>query len=74
MLEVIELLIEGVVRVLCIYTGEIVLFIVTFGRHSPRWKLAEDSSGWTVLKELSFWVGVAFWIGIGFLLHRFLVA
>ena len=46
------------------WTGEIVLFIVSFGKHKPRWDLytEESPSRFVIFSEISLWIGTAFWI------------
>ena len=45
-------------------TGEVILWILTLGKHKPRWDLntSESSSRFVLFTELSFWVGLSFWI------------
>lgn len=49
------------------YTGEILLFVVTFGKKKPRWDYyaEENPSKFVILTEISVWIGLAFWISIG---------
>jgi len=46
------------------WTGELVLFILTFGKHKPRWDLytKESPSRFVIFSEVSLWIGIAFWI------------
>ena len=67
-------LIEGIViflfriifAVLFAWTGEIVLFLVTFGKHKPRWELyaSQSPSRFVLFSEISLWIGMAFWVFI----------
>ena len=52
------------------YTGEIVLFILTFGRKKPRWDYYADVSApkWVLFTEISTWIGIAFWVVIVWLI------
>ena len=52
------------IEIICFYTGEIILFIITFGHKKPRWDYYKDvsASKWVILTEISFWIGAAFWI------------
>lgn len=61
---ILEALFHLIVEVFFIWTGEIVLFIITFGKHRPRWDLYENDSAsrYVIFSELSFWVGVGFWL------------
>jgi hypothetical protein len=51
-----------------IWTGEILLFLGTFGKHKPRWDLYLNDSPqkYVIFSELSLWVGIGFWLAIGF--------
>jgi len=55
-----------VAEILFALTGEIILFIVTLGRHSPRWDLyASERPQWFVLfSEVSTWIGIVFWLTV----------
>ena len=52
------------VAAVCFYTGEILLYVITFGRRKPRWDYYNDApaSKWVILTEISFILGAAFWI------------
>ena len=65
--------IEIIIEFVFFYTGEIVLFIVTFGRKKPRWDYYADESGskWVLLTEISTWIGIAFWIFLVVFIKRF---
>ena len=80
--DVIEGLAKGALRflfwifveVLLLYTGEIILYLITFGRKKPRWDYYADVSGgkWVIFTELSTYVGFATWLLIfGYILHKF---
>ncbi len=46
------------------WTGEVVLFVATLGRHKPRWDLyANKSPGrFMIFSEISLWIGFFFWV------------
>lgn len=47
------------------WTGEVVLFLFTLGRHKPRWDTyAKESSAskFVIFSEISLWLGIAFWV------------
>jgi hypothetical protein len=46
------------------WTGEIVLFVVTLGRHKPRWDLYTKNSPvrFALFSDISLWIGMAFWV------------
>jgi hypothetical protein len=46
------------------WTGEIVLFVISLGKHKPRWDLytKESPSRFVIFSEISLWIGIAFWI------------
>lgn len=70
--KVISDLIQGIfgflfrflIEILCFYTGEIILSIISFGRKKPRWDFYADESGanFVIFTEISTWIGMAFWI------------
>lgn len=65
--EILVAFFRTVVEIPIIWIGEIVLFLVTFGRHKPRWDRYLDSGGsdWGFLSEMSFWIGLVALCGIG---------
>ena len=73
---IIEFLLELIVDIVFIWTGEIVLFVVTFGRRKPSWNLhsREDAGRFVFLKGLNVWIGFAFWLLVGYLIYRFVGA
>ena len=64
--EALEFLFRLVFAILCASTGEIVLFLLTLGRHKPRWDLyAKDPSGrFVIFSEIGLWIGVALWLSV----------
>jgi hypothetical protein len=48
------------------WTGEVVLFVVTLGRHKPRWDLYANQSPtrFVIFSEVSLWIGMAFWVAM----------
>ena len=69
---ILRFLFELIVELLLFYTGEIVLFILTFGKKKPRWNYYTDESPskWVIFTELSTWIGIAFWLLIAWLVNR----
>ena len=67
LLGVIEFIVWVFVGVLFVTTGQIVLFLITLGRHHPRWDFYanEDPIRSVIFTETSFWIGAAVWIAIG---------
>ena len=61
-----EFLFEVVFGVVFCWTGEIILFALTLGKHKPRWDLyTEDSpSRFVIFSEISLWIGMIFWFVI----------
>ena len=55
------------------YTGEVVLFFISFGRKKIRWDhyAEEKPAKFTYLTEFSVWIGVLFWICIAFGVNSF---
>lgn len=72
--EILKTVAQLVLEIISVWTGEIILWLVTLGRHKPRWDFyTRQSSGEFVLfSEVSAWIGLIFWFSIGFLVCRFL--
>jgi hypothetical protein len=70
---VLELLFELVFGMIFSWTGEIILFLVTFGKHKPRWDLytEESPTRFVILSEISTWIGVIFWFVVLVLAIKF---
>jgi len=54
-------LLRIIVEIPVMWVGEITLFLVTLGRHKPRWDVytAEGGGDFAFLSERSFWIGAA---------------
>jgi hypothetical protein len=72
--EVAKFLFRFVFEILFSWTGEIVLFLITFGKHKPRWDLyaSESPSRFVIFSEISLWIGMAFWIAVVAVLYKML--
>jgi hypothetical protein len=70
---VLEFLFYVVFGAIFCWTGEIILFVVTFGRHKPRWDLyTEDSpSRFVIFSEISTWIGIIFWFVVLVIVIKF---
>jgi len=62
-IEIFRLLFWLIFSVLLTWTGEIVLFVFTLGKHRPRWDLytKEKLVKFVIFSEASLWIGAAFW-------------
>jgi hypothetical protein len=62
--EVAKFILRLIFEFLFAWTGEIVLFIVTLGRHKPRWDLytKESPMRFVLFSDISLWIGMAFWV------------
>jgi hypothetical protein len=60
--EVAELILWLIFGFLFAWTGKIVLFVVTPGKHKPRWDLYTKDSPvrFALFSDISFWIGTAF--------------
>ena len=69
-----RLLFHLIFDIVFFYTGEIVLYVITFGNKKPRWNYyaEEKPSTFVVFTSLSEWVGFIFWILV-IILVRFLI-
>ena len=72
---VLEFLFEMVFGVIFCCTGEIILFIMSFGTHRPRWDLytKESPSRFVIFSEISMWIGMIFWFVVLVLVIKFLI-
>lgn len=63
-----------VVEVLFFYTGEIVIFVITFGKRKPRWNYYSDESAsrFVIFIEGSTWIGFAFWLFVAWFINSIL--
>jgi len=54
-------------------TGDIVLWIITLGKHDPTWSRYQKRSniGLQIFTDLVFWLGVGTWIMIAIAFHQF---
>lgn len=59
-----EIIIQVIFETVMFYTGEVVLFLITFGCKKPRWDFYSDKKPtvWAVMTESSALVGLVFWI------------
>lgn len=71
---ILRFIFEILVEILFFYTGEIVLFIATFGRKKPRWDYYtnESPSKWLIFTEISVWIGIAFWLLVAWFINSVL--
>ena len=62
--EAAKFILQVILEAFFTWTGEIVLFVLTFGKHKPRWDLytKESPSRFVIFSEVSLWIGIAFWI------------
>jgi len=69
---IVKLIFQFILETICFYTGEIILFILSFGRKKPRWDYYSDTSlsKWIILTEISLWIGAAFWVLIAIWIIR----
>jgi hypothetical protein len=59
-----KFILQIIFEVFFTWTGEIVLYVITFGKHKPIWDLytKESPSRFVIFSEVSLWIGIAFWI------------
>ena len=69
---IVKLIFQFILETICFYTGEIILFILSFGRKKPRWDYYSDAplSKWIIITEISLWIGAAFWVLIAIWIIR----
>ena len=72
--EIAKFILKYVIWLFLACTGEVVLFVITFGRYKPTWKIYSEENGlsWSeIFSHLSFYVGVAFWIIVFVLVRKY---
>ena len=72
--EIVKFILKFIVGFLLICTGEVVLFVITFGRYKPTWKMYGEENGlsWSeIFSHFSLYVGLAFWIVVIVLLRKY---
>jgi predicted membrane protein len=59
-----KFILQIIFEVFFTWTGEIVLYVITFRKHKPRWDLytKKSPSRFVIFSEVSLWIGIAFWI------------
>jgi hypothetical protein len=59
-----KFVLQVVLEAFLTWTGEVILFFFSFGKHKPRWDLyaKESPSRFVIFSEISLWIGIAFWI------------
>lgn len=72
---VLELLFKVVFRVIFCWTGEIILFILTLGKHKPRWDLHTQESPirFIFFYNFSIWIGMIFSFAILVLIIKLVI-
>jgi hypothetical protein len=76
---ILEFLFHLIIEVICFYTGEIVIYILTLGKKKPRWDYYANyanasPSKFVALTELSVLVGMASWILLIALIANYLIS
>lgn len=58
------LLFYALIELICYPTGEIVLYILSFGKKKPRWDyyIKDKPSKFVILTEISVYIGISFWV------------
>lgn len=59
-----KLFLHFVFELLFFYTGECVLYVLSFGSRKPRWDFYENERPliFVIRTEISWWVGFFFWV------------
>ncbi|MCD4767597.1 MAG: hypothetical protein K8R34_13930 [Methanosarcinales archaeon] len=66
--EIFEFIFESIfvfiIEVICFNTGEIIVYVLTFGKKKPRWDYIKNNkfSKLALLTETTILVGLIFWI------------
>ena len=61
---VLKLLFHLVFEIIFFYTGEFVLYVLTFGKKKPRWDFYDNERPlkFVIRTEISWWIGFLFWV------------
>jgi hypothetical protein len=73
---VLQFIIDAVLGMICCWTGEIILFILSLGKHKPRWDwYTEEKSTirFVMFSEISTWIGMTFWFAVLVLVIKLLI-
>lgn len=59
---ILRFLSQLVIEFILFYTGEIFLFVLTFGSRKPRWNYYTNETAlkFVIFTEISTWIGLAF--------------
>lgn len=65
-IEIIKFVFWLLFAILFAWTGEIVLFVITLGKHKIQWDLYVNKSPirFTIFSEVSLWIGLGIWVFI----------
>lgn len=68
---ILRFLFHLVVEFVLFYSGEIFLFLSTFGKRRPRWDyyVNEPLSKFVIFTEISTWIGFAFWFFVAWMIN-----
>lgn len=69
-----EFLFHVFIEIVCFYTGEFVLYVITLGHKKVRWDFYVNASltKFILFTEISVWIGMFFWIfAIGLIARTF---
>lgn len=71
MAEILISIAKVLVEIPLMWTGEILLYLGSFGKRKPRWNLYADESpsSFVIFTEISLWIGAAFWLGVGAVIY-----
>lgn len=63
---ILAIVFEVVFGVIFCWTGEIIVFILSLGRHKPRWDFytKESPARFVMFSEISVWIGMVFWFAV----------
>lgn len=53
-------ILQTLIEIPLIWIGEVTIFLVSFGRHKPRWDFycGDGGGDFAFLSEMSFWIGI----------------
>ena len=72
LVEIFFFIVWVIVSFVFFLTGDIVLWLITLGKHDPTWGRYRHRSniGFQIFTEVVFWIGIVTWLFIAILIHQ----
>ena len=72
LVEIFFFIVWVIVSFVFFLTGDIVLWLITLGKHDPKWRQYRHRSniGLQIFTEVVFWIGIGTWLLIAFIIYQ----